>query len=191
LQLSKELGLGQPLVAKHLDIMDEAGLVTSALDESKNPSGGKRKWYSLAKSVTITMDLAPNLFMERAIAFDTLPAKKKAPRGADILGKRVQEAMGVRDERNRLSLVSEVLDDVDRRMREVEEERVALLSVKNAAMTEAARVAEKLENLDKKRILFHVLDEHDREVESISRSLNLRETVVRSLLDELEREVFG
>jgi len=29
LQLSKELGLGQPLVAKHLSIMEKAGLLTS------------------------------------------------------------------------------------------------------------------------------------------------------------------
>src|SRR5438876_3545852 len=193
LQLSKELGLGQPLAAKHLDIMETAGLVTSA-EESRNPSGGKRKWYSLAKSVSITMDLAPNLFMERAVAFDALPSKenkKTASRGVELLSKRVREALERQDERGRLSLVSQILVDVDRMMREVEEERVALLTVRNAAMTEAARIAGKLEDLDKKRILFHILDEHDREVESISQSLNLRETVVRSLLKELEREVFG
>jgi predicted transcriptional regulator len=191
LQLSKELGLGQPLVAKHLSIMEDAGMVTS-VEESKNPSGGKRKWYSLAKSVTITMDLAPNLFMERAVAFAAIPAKKKTSSlRVDLLGKRVEEAMEMQDDRGRLSAISEILDEVDKRMREVEGERVDLLSLRNAAMTGATKVAEKLENLDKKRILFHILDEHDKEVESISRSLNLRETVVRSLLDELEREVFG
>ena len=190
LQLSKELGLGQPLVAKHLSIMESAGLVTSIVEESRNPSGGKRKWYSLAKSVSITMDLAPNLFMERAVAFGALPVKEPS-REVGLLSKRVRDALERQDDRGSLSLVSEILGDVDRMMREVEEERVALLSVRNAAMTEAARIAGKLEDLDKKRILFHILDEHDREVESISQSLNLRETVVRSLLEELEREVFG
>src|SRR2546427_10512694 len=63
LQLSKELGLGQPLVAKHLSIMESAGLVTSTVEASPNPSGGKRKRDSLARSVTITMDLAPDLVM--------------------------------------------------------------------------------------------------------------------------------
>lgn len=194
LQLSKELGLGQPLVAKHLKIMERAGLVTSTVEESKNPSGGKRKWFSLARSVSITMDLAPNLFMERAVAFgsvSTKERKKKASRGVELLSKRVQDALERQDERGQLSLVSEILGDVDRMMREVEEERVALLSMRNAAMTEAARIAGKMEDLNKKRVLFHILDEHDREVESISQSLNLRETVVRSILEELEREVFG
>jgi len=188
LQLSKELGLGQPLVAKHLSIMEEAGLLTSTVESS--PNGPQRKRYSLAKSVTITMDLAPNLFMERGVAFGALPVQKPS-RGVGLLSKRVRDALERQDDRGRLSLVSEILGDVDRMMREVEEERVALLTVRNAAMTEAARLVGKLEDLDKKRILFHILDEHDREVESISQSLNLRETVVRSVLEELEREVFG
>lgn len=144
----------------------------------------------MAKSVSITMDLAPNLFMERAVAFGALPVKKPSV-GVGLLSKRVRDALERQDDRGRLSLVSEILGDVDRMIREVEEERVALLTVRNAAMTEAARIASKLEDLDKKRILFHILEEHNREVESISQSLNLRETVVRSLLEELEREVFG
>ena len=188
LQLSKELALGQPLVAKHLSIMERAGLLTSSVESS--PNGPERKKYSLAKSVTITMDLAPNLFMERGVAFGALPVQKPS-RGVGLLSKRVRDALERQDDRGRLSLVSEILGDVDRMMREVEEERVALLTVRNAAMTEAARLVGKLEDLDKKRILFHILDEHDREVESISQSLNLRETVVRSVLEELEREVFG
>src|SRR5579862_1485606 len=68
LQLSKELGLGQPLVAKHLTIMENAGLVTSAMESSAN--GPRRKKYSLARSISITMDVAPNTFIERGVVFD-------------------------------------------------------------------------------------------------------------------------
>ena len=46
LQLSKELGLGQPLVAKHLATMENAGLVKSVAEDS--PNGPRRKLYSLA-----------------------------------------------------------------------------------------------------------------------------------------------
>ncbi len=187
LQLSKELGLGQPLVAKHLSVIESAGLVTSITEHS--PNGPERKRYLLAKSISITMDLAPNLFMERAVAFGGAPAKKSS-REIGLLNKRVRVALDIQDDRERLSLISEIVDDVDKRMRTVEGERVALLSVRNTAMTEAARIASKLEGLDMKRVLFHILDEHDREIESISQSLNLREMAVRSILDELE-DVFG
>jgi predicted transcriptional regulator len=179
LQLSKELGLGQPLVAKHMGIMEEAGLVTSIAERS--PSGPRRKRYSLARSVSITMDVAPNLFIERGVAFQTRPPRGRASRGTGQLSRRVRDAMEGRDERERLSLLSDVLDEVDRRIRETEDERVELLSIRDQAMREAAGIANRLEELDKRRVLFHILDEHDREVESISESLNLREFAVKEI----------
>src|SRR5256712_10909806 len=188
LQISKELGLGQPLVAKHLSMMQSAGLVTSTVESRRSPNGRKRKRYSLAKSVSITMDLAPNLFMERAVAFGELPVQKPS-KGVGLLSKRVRDALERQDDSGRLSLGSEILGDVDKMMREVEEERVALLTVRNAAMTEAASMASKLQDLDKERILFHILEEHNKEVGSISQTLSIEETVVRSMLVELGREV--
>jgi len=189
LQLSKELGLGQPLVAKHLGIVEAAGLVTSATEVS--PSGPRRKLYSLARSVTITMDLAPNLFIERAVAFEPKPSKPKTSQEASQFRRRVQVATAERDERERLSLISEVLSDIDERMRDIEDERVELLSTRNQAMQEAARMANRLKELDKRKVLFHILDEHDREVDRISEALNLRESAVKSILEELERDYFG
>ena len=189
LQLSKELGLGQPLVAKHMGIMEDAGLVTSATEIS--PTGPRRKRYSLARSVTITMDLAPNLFIERGVAFEAKPPKPKASHEAGQLRRRVQSAMAERDERERLSLMSEVLSDIDARMKDIEDERVELLSTRNQAMQEAARIANSLQELDKRRVLFHILDEHDREVDSISEALDLREVAVKTILEELERDFFG
>jgi predicted transcriptional regulator len=189
LQLSKELGLGQPLVAKHLAIMEQAGLVTAASERSS--SGPRRRRYSLARSVSITMDVAPNLFIERGVAFETPAAGGSgAQRATNALRSRVQSAVKGRDDRERMSLLSEVLKEIDARMGEVEEERVDLLEIRNHAMQEAARIAVKLEELDKRRVLFHILDEHDREAGSISESLNIRELAVKTILEELERDYF-
>jgi predicted transcriptional regulator len=189
LQLSKELGLGQPLVAKHLKVMEDAGLVTSTIEESSN--GPRRKLYSLSRSVSITMDLGPNLFLERGVSFDKDPSKKQEKPQTGQLRARVKEAVDGRDDKKRLSLLSQVLADVDSRMKQMEEERVDLLDVRNRAMQEAASIAVKLEQLDKRRVLFHILDEHDSEAESISESLNLRELAVRTILEELRRDYFG
>jgi len=66
-----------------------------------------------------------------------------------------------------------------------------LLSTRNQAMQEAGRIANRLKEADKRRVLFHILDEHDRKVDSISEALELREVTVKTILDELEREFFG
>ena len=189
LQLSKELGLGQPLVAKHMSVMEKAGMVTSAVETS--PNGPERRRYSLAKSISITMDLAPHLFNERAISFNMPSTKPKTDREAEgAFGDRVREALAAADEREKLSLISKVLGDVDTRIALVEEERVGLLSVKNELMNEAAKIVANLEDLDTRRVIFHILEEHDRGVDSISQSLDMREMLVRSILEALDREFF-
>ena len=189
LQLSKELGLGQPLVAKHLALMEKAGLVTSALESS--PNGPERRRYSLAKSISITMDVAPHLFKERAISFDTGPGGKTPKQKDAPLGKLVREALAASGEKERLSQISDVLSEIDIRIGTVEEERVDLLTVRNELMNEAARIVGNLEDHDTRRVVFYILEEHDREVSSISQSLDMREMVVRSILESIERDIFG
>lgn len=183
LQLSKELGLGQSLVAKHLDVMKKARLVTFV--DEKSASGPSRTRYSLAKGITITMDFGPNLFIERGTAFEARPGRRQSE-FAGRLRTRVREAAENQDDSKKLSFLSGVLSDVDERMEEIENERMELLGVRNLAMHEAARVASKFEELNTRKVLFHVLDEHDKEVNRISEALNLREFSVKSILEELQ-----
>src|SRR5271155_6286122 len=69
LQMSKELGFSQQLVAKHLDAMEGTGLVSSGMEES--PHGPRRREYLLNKSISLTIDFAPNLFRARLFSFDS------------------------------------------------------------------------------------------------------------------------
>lgn len=188
LQLSKELGLGQPLVAKHLGVMEEAGLVSSAREAS--PTGPPRRKYALARGITITMDVGPNVYIERGASFEE-PEKGRRGQKAVDLRQRLRAVSSAGDDRKRLSQLSGILGEVDERMEKLEDERAELLDVRNRAMGEAAEIAHKLESLETKKVLFHILDAHDREVESISAALNLREVSVREILEELEREYFG
>lgn len=195
LQISRELGLSQALVAKHLAVMESSGLVTSSVESSS--SGPNRKRYALARSVSITMDLTPNMFMERGTVFDTghppAPAPTRPPPGSGSssgeLRKRVDRAVAGGGDRKRLSVLSQVLEEVDSRLSQMESERMDLLEVRNEAMHEAAIIAAKLE-VDKRKVLFHILEEHDIAAERISESLNLRELAVRRILEELQREFF-
>jgi predicted transcriptional regulator len=187
LQLSKELGLGQPLVAKHLGIMEKGGLVTSMSEIS--PAGPPRKKYSLAKGVTITMDVGPNVFIERGTVFEAR-TRGKVSQEIVQLRKKLGDAKGAGDDRRRLTLLSVVLANVDKRMEGIESERAELLDIRNHAMKEAAQIANKLTGLDTRRVLFHILDEHDMGVESISEALNLREFSVKAILEELGRNYF-
>jgi len=188
LQLSKELGLGQPLVAKHMAVMEHAGLVSSMTEAS--PAGPPRKKYSLSKGVTITMDVGPNVFIERGMPLKPRPAARYSEETIQ-LRRMLDRAMEGKDERKRLTSLSEVLGEVDTRMEVLESERADMLDIRNQAMREASEIAGNLAGRDMRRVLFHILNEHDREVRRISEALNLREFSVREILDELERNYFG
>ncbi|MDA4122500.1 MAG: helix-turn-helix domain-containing protein [Thaumarchaeota archaeon] len=188
LQISKELGLGQALVAKHMAIMERAGLVASSSEPS--PSGPARRRYSLARSISITMDVASNIYIEHATVLGEAPKARPSQKVASMSG-RVQNALDAPgDDKARISKLSQVLLELDKALEEAEAERVALIGVRNRAMGEAARIAGKQSDADRKRVLFHILDEHDTEVGSISSSLNIRELVVRAILDEFEKNLF-
>jgi len=165
--------------------MEKAGIVASALESS--PNGPERRRYSLAKSISITMDVAPHLFKEKAIAFNL---EKRPPKGRPF-AERADRALRSHDDKEKLASIADLLAEIDARIGTVEEERVGLLTVRNDLMDEAARIVAGLQDLDMRRVMFHILEEHDREVASISQSLDMREVLVKSILDALQRDIFG
>jgi ArsR family transcriptional regulator len=180
LQLSKELGLGQPLVAKHLAMMEKAGVVTSEMESS--PRAPKRRTYSLAKSVSITLDMAPNLFVQRGFAFGTVKGRVVSQEASSLIA--VVSKISESDERAVASL-AKVLKDLDQKLDEIDKERAALLYVRNMAMDTASHAIEAVEDSDKRRVIYKVLEEHTEDVGDISESLDMREALVRKTLEDL------
>jgi predicted transcriptional regulator len=180
LQLSKELGLGQPLVAKHLAMMEKAGVVSSSMEESRGAPN--RRSYSLAKSISITLDMAPHLFVQRGFTFSTVKGKGLSEEASSLIGK-VSE-ISEKDE-GAVSSLSRILDGVDRKLDEIEGERAALLYVRNMALDTASEAIKTVEDEDGRRIIYSILEEHTKNVEDLSEFLDLRETVVRQTLKDL------
>jgi predicted transcriptional regulator len=187
LQLSKELGLGQQLIAKHLDALEETGLVISSMEES--PTGPKRKSYALNKSVSVTLDFAPNLYSFHVISLDSNP-QYEMTKEASALANRIDRIIRSADDRNKINSIGKVLSDIDKRLGDLQDERAGLLYIRNFAMSEAAKVMKKSDqSTDSRRVVYHILDSHNKNVPDISESVNLREEIVRKLLGDLEKDL--
>ncbi|PSN88580.1 hypothetical protein B9Q03_09190 [Candidatus Marsarchaeota G2 archaeon OSP_D] len=65
LRLSKELGFDQQLVSKHLEILEEGGILTSSFEHSA--TGPSRRVYTLSKGFSISLDFGPNLYYESLV----------------------------------------------------------------------------------------------------------------------------
>ena len=186
LQLSRELGLSQQLVAKHLDSMEGAGFVTSMLETS--PRGPKRKEYLLRRSVSITIDFAPSLFRTRVFSFGASPGVAEDSESSALIA-RMNDALRSPDDAERIGPLGEIISDLDRKLRQMEEERAVLLYIRNLAMTEAARASGAFRGRDRRKTLHYLLREQNDNLNRMSTTLGLREQIVGDILVEIEKEL--
>ncbi|MDG6914102.1 MAG: helix-turn-helix domain-containing protein [Nitrososphaerota archaeon] len=185
LQLSKELKLSQQLVAKHLTTMERAGLVSTVSQDS--PRGPQRKEYLLKNSISVTVDLAPNLFRTRIFSFGAFPGVEEAEEHAMMT--QISEVLRYQDGASRIRPLTNVVAEVDKKLKEMEEERAVLLYIRNLALREAARISTSLPLADRKRVLRYLMREEGDALGAICSSLGLQKQVVGDILEEMEREI--
>lgn len=187
LQLSKELGFSQQLVAKHLDSMEDVGVVASLLEDS--PHGPRRKEYLINKSISLSVDFAPNLFRARVMSFDSLQEGQEHSFPAHDLMPRMRDALK-RPEESRLGSLGTLVGEIDKRLFALDDERSVLLYLRHLTMKEVSKVIAGLKmSPEKKKVLYHVLDEHNKDSAVISNTLKLAEDFVRRVLAELNRDL--
>jgi len=186
LELSKEMGIGQQLIASHLNTMERNGIVTSLTKTS--PRGPKRKLYRVKKNVSIHIDFGPHLYNEKSISLDSF--NEAALEDASNLIRRINEIQGHHEAISKITPLATLVKEIDLRILNLEEERTALLHIRNQIMEKLKKTLEETDRrTDEKRVFHYILDEHDRDIEKISKSLNLLESEIRTILEHLKNEI--
>jgi predicted transcriptional regulator len=188
LQLSKELDLSQQLVAKHLDTMQGAGLVSRV--EQDSPRGPKRQEYFLQKSFSVTIDLAPNLFRARMFSFGAVPGVRETDERAQMISQ-VSEVLRYPEGASRIRPLTRVVAEVDKKLKDMEEERAVLLYIRSLALREAAKITTSLPSDDRRKVLRYLMREESDGIGGISAILGLQKQVVGEILEEIEKELAG
>lgn len=188
LQLSKELGLSQQLVAKHLITMEEAGLVSTVSQDS--PKGPHRKEYLLKKCVSVTIDLAPNLFKARMFSFGAVPGVAESDERAQLAAN-LSEVLRYPEGASKIRPLTKVVAEVDKKLKEMEDERAVLLYIRSLALREASRITSSIPQSDRRRVLRYLMREEGDGIGGISASLGLQKQAVGDILDEIENELSG
>ena len=187
LELARELGVGQQLVTSHLEIMERNGILGSSTE--KSPIGPIRKRYFLKKSVYLTVGFGPNLYKEQTLSFDSLPddLSKDNERFINKIGD-IQKSSG--KTKDKISSFSGLISEIDVELDNVEAEKAVLLYIRNLAMRCACEVMAGIKKTaDERRVLYFVLNERNTDVEAISLALNLRESIIRDILENLKKEL--
>ena len=186
LQLSKDLSLGQQLVAKHLKIMEDSGLLKSKVESS--PAGPQRIVYELNRSVSITIDVAPHLFRQNMVFFNIEPDKEQVSGEIASFISRRNEIQSFQEKEDKMNPCANILSDIDNKLQELEEERLLLLFLRNSVMNEASKTISQITDAEARRVLHKAVDEHHKSTGRIAQALNLREEIVQKTIQKLKEE---
>lgn len=186
LELSKELGMGQQLVAGHLNVMEREGFVGSLTETS--PVGPSRKMYFLKKSVNLSVGFGPHLYREQILSFETLPSN--VSEDVEEFIDRIKSIQKSKESTSKIVSFADLITEIDAKLENFEAEKAVLLYVRNLAMKQASESMDKTEKTHhERRVLHYVLDERSQNVEEIATALNLRESVIRNTLRSLKKEL--
>jgi predicted transcriptional regulator len=154
----------------------------------ESPHGPRRREYLLNKSISLTIDFAPNLFKARLYSFDTPEAENSG--APNDLFRSLNEFAKHPAESGKMRPLGSLISEIDKRLGNIEDERLVLLHLRHMAMMEVAKAISGMPiTWDEKKALYQLINERDTTVEGISRSLKLREDWVRQVLVNLQKNL--
>jgi ArsR family transcriptional regulator len=180
LQLSRELGVSQQAIMKHMKVLEDAGLVRG-IEEASDQGGPPRMAYKLTSSFSVAIDLGPSLFSTHIEVFDrgVKPEAKKLPQ--EPIGPREAAAM-------RLSELSREVGDIGREMAHLDRRRQDLVARKMRILGEAHQlIARMTDEYLSRRILYWITESEEFSVPLLSEQFDLRERVAQDIYRDLLR----
>ena len=185
IQLSKEIGVSQQAVLKHLFLLEKFGLIESFKAKS-NLAAPDRKYFQLNRSVYLSIGITGNsmeIKMENIKGPNKVKPKNRMT--TEIKGKYIQRDKEITDI---LKNTKHNLELIEQRMKEIENEKIGLLKDKQKILQIAHQVIREslVEDLARK-ILYSNLNSRDAtDIEELSEILNTREKEIKIIVKRLE-----
>ncbi len=168
LQLSRELGVSQQAVMKNLNKLEENGFVFCYKESSD--IGPMRTVYDVKCEFSLTVDVRSGLFS----ATVSLPEDDGSANPTGTLAPEPSECL-------------ELIRGINQRISELDKERHAMVSRKDALISTAMECLAEWDQ-DGRRIAHYVLDHPDRAVARISEDLGLPAESVEWAIGRMKKE---
>ncbi len=185
LRLSNELNIHQQLAAKHMKVLRNAELVD--VYRQKSQKGADKNMFSLNKFYSVQIDFSPNLYNQRLISFNNPSLWTTADNYMDRLEDQVSDLSEEDVDINNITPLGNIVQNVDDELESLEKRRARLLYIRNLAMNASVKALEELDR-KKRQVMHFILNQGSTTIDAISSHMQLRETIIRDLLSELENE---
>lgn len=173
LQLSKELGMSQQAVMKHLKVLEQYGLVRSYAEKS-DLGGPQRKQFVPAFNFTIVVDARPNMFSAELYSREE-PEIEQEKSGGTSEG--IDLEAKVRELRGRVA-------GIDKKLEELHRQREELIHEKESILDEVAGLTDSLDDYQLRHILYEFISRPRLDLQGVAQALAVRDEAV---IDTLNR----
>jgi predicted transcriptional regulator len=172
LQLSKELGLSQQGIMKHLRMLEELDLVRSFLEDS-DQGGPSRRRYFPTTGFTMVVDIGPGLFSTEVAS---RPFEEQGVEKGEESGRRLLD-------------LRKDLGEIDRELARLKERRAELIVEKERILEEAGRAVEtSFMDYRSRKIVYEYVLHPQISAKDLARGLGIRDDAVEKLIGKLEEE---
>ncbi len=180
LQLSKELGVSQQAIMKHLQVLRKYHLVRCT-DQKSNTLGPPRKCYVGTGQFSIRIDFGPSALETRLIRVKAR-TEEAAPAGLDG---EFQHALELGTAADRLRAFRDTVSKINQEVSSLEDRRMALIALKQQVLKQAsAEIAAASPDYRERRLLYLVTENPSTPVDEMAVLLNMqREALARFLRD--------
>ena len=163
-QLAKELGISQPAVVKHLDLLERNGLVSAHQEESRN--GPKRTVYTTTSEFTITVDVRNGMFAAHLVVPEDRTDEK-------------EKIEGLKETRENISDIDEKIAELERMRSAMIRKRETLISSTISAVAEGCGYRHR-------SLLYGLLNDPDKDLEDLSADMSMNMNRMREMMEEIE-----
>jgi len=170
-QLAKELGISQPAVVKHLDLLERNGLVTAHQEDSRN--GPKRTVYTTTSEFTIMVDVRNGMFTARLVVPEDGTNEEEK-----------EKIEGLKETR-------ECISDIDEKITELERMRSAMIRKRESLISSAISAVAEGCGYRHRSLLYGLLNDPDKDLEDLSLDMSMNMNIVREMMEEIERIIKG
>jgi predicted transcriptional regulator len=191
-QLTREIRVSQQAILKHLEYLQERGIIKSFIVRGEGGTPPK-KYYELDDSVLLLSELAKSLLDRSALRDGGVASEGELKLQVDPSSeKRKLEEIGSLDTEQRIRALREYVCSLEDTLERISAAYYALTQLKIQALNMARRtLREKFESAEDRRMLYRAITMDDEELREYFREMieNQREWVQR-VFNEM-KEIFG
>lgn len=181
-QLAKEIGIGQQAVLRHLQALEDSGLIETYGEKSQF-GAPNRKYYKLSSAFSLTVSISEDDFLVSHRMIEDSPLSKESK-------KRYKKLELASDETgSAVSLLQDSLSQVDEEISNLESQLSGLRAHRQSILQRLHEIGTERFEDDERKVLYMLVRESPKSFSELSDLLDEKESVVKGLIARMQSKM--